>query len=51
LNSPLPSFSFILPPPLISTPFIFPFTYMCIQYLHHIHPKEMVISLKKQPSE
>jgi hypothetical protein len=30
-----------LPPPIpriVSTDILFPFTYMCTQYLHHIHP-------------
>jgi hypothetical protein len=38
---PPPSFSFILSPSspkIVSTGPNFPFTYMCIQYLHHIYP-------------
>jgi hypothetical protein len=41
LNLPPPPCSFILPPPspeIVSTNLIFPFTYLCTQYLHHIHP-------------
>jgi hypothetical protein len=40
LNLPLPSFSFIHPSPIpgiVSTGIIFPFRYMCTQYLHLIH--------------
>jgi hypothetical protein len=40
LNSPHPPFSFFLSSPLpriTSTAIIFPFTNMCIQFLHHIH--------------
>jgi hypothetical protein len=39
LNSPPPPFSFVsLPiPGTVSTGIIFAFTYMCTQYLHHIH--------------
>jgi hypothetical protein len=39
--SPPPPFSFIPPPHIpgiVSTEIIFPFTYMCTQYLYHIHP-------------
>jgi hypothetical protein len=41
LNSPPQSFSFISPPPIpgiVLTDLVFPFTYMCTQYLHYIHP-------------
>jgi hypothetical protein len=38
----LPHHSPLSPPPpipgTVSTGLIFPFTYMCTQYLHHIHP-------------
>jgi hypothetical protein len=40
LNLSPPSF-FIPPPPIsgiVSTGLIFPFSYMCSQYLHQIHP-------------
>jgi hypothetical protein len=40
LNSPPPSFSFILPSPHSGSSlnrYHFPFTYMCTQYLHYIH--------------
>jgi hypothetical protein len=41
LNSPLPPFSSISPPPIpgiVSTNTIFRITHTCTQYLHHIHP-------------
>jgi hypothetical protein len=40
LNSPFLSFSFVPLPVLeiVSTVLIFPFTYMCTQYLHQTHP-------------
>jgi hypothetical protein len=40
LNSLPPLFSFISPPipEIVSTGIIFPFIYMCTQYLHYIHP-------------
>jgi hypothetical protein len=41
LNSPLSPFSFIphFPiPGIVSTDIIFSLTYMCAQYLYHIHP-------------
>jgi hypothetical protein len=30
--------SFLLNPEIVSIGLIFPFTYMCTQYLHYIHP-------------
>jgi hypothetical protein len=41
LNSPPPSFSFILPPPIpeiVSTGLNFPFSYLNTLYFYHIHP-------------
>jgi hypothetical protein len=48
LNSPLHHFplspSFPIPG-IVSTGIIFPFTYMCTQYLHHIHLHTLFPSL------
>jgi hypothetical protein len=39
LNTPLPPFSYnIIIPGIIPTGIIFSFIYMCMQYLHYIHP-------------
>jgi hypothetical protein len=51
LNSPLPPFSFITSS-LHSTGIVFLFTYMCTQYLHHIHhpmPFPHLLSLPLAP--
>jgi hypothetical protein len=48
LNSPPPLFSYIplLPiPGVVSIDMIFPFTYMCTQYLYYIHPPSFLLHI------
>jgi hypothetical protein len=52
LNSLPPPFSYISLSPIpgiVSTGLIFPFTYMCTQYLHHIHPPTPFLHISPFP--
>jgi hypothetical protein len=47
------SFSFIYPSPIpkiVSTCLIFIFTYMCIEYFHHIHPPTLFLISSPPPT-
>jgi hypothetical protein len=37
-------------PPIVSSDIIFPFTYMCTQYLYHIHPPSQFPHLHPPPT-